>query len=158
LEGGDPKHCKSNTDKFQCRFTAKALQPFNLSIPGADARKPGVGAKFYPAYSDDVAKKISTALSVKASWIVNAPCSDTYAVICASSLFKAANDLINAINLIRNHDCCCKRQSGGDDDQASNVINVEYETLVKVLAFSDDVATVDPGENQEPTAPGPDAV
>lgn len=131
----------------------KLLQPFNLNIPGADARKAGVGSKFYPAYSDDVAKKISTALSVKASRIVNAPCSETYAIICASSLFKAANDFINAINQIRNHDCCCNQ--GGDDDQASNAINVEYETVVKVLAFSDDVATVEEGDNQDPTAPNP---
>lgn len=127
------------------------MQPFNLNIPGADGRKVDVGSKFYPAYSGDVAKKISTALSVKASWIFNAPCSDTYAVICASNLFKAANDFINAINQIRNHDCYYKQ--GGDDDQASNAINVEYETVVKVLEFSDDVATVEEGDNQDPTAP-----
>jgi len=101
LEGGDPKYHKSNTDKFQCRWS---LQPFNLNIPEADARKAGVGSKFYPAYSDDVAKKKnSTALSVK----------------------------------------------------ASNAINVENETVVKVLAFSDDISTVEEGDNQDPTTPNP---
>jgi hypothetical protein len=139
LEGGDPQYRKSNTDKFQCRFRTKALQPFNLNIPGTDARKAGVLSRFYSAYTDDVAKKKfnSTALSVKASWIVNAPCSDTYAVICASNLFKAAYDFINAINQIRNHDCCCKQ--GGDDAQASNAISdfaIKFDPILPITANS----------------------